>query len=42
LRLFRLGFGFVGGYDDDTCIRYRPMYDAYGDYIGTREVNVCY
>jgi hypothetical protein len=24
------------------CTRWRPIYDAYGNYIGRRPVNVCY
>ena len=38
---FGLGVVDVGGYDDD-CVRWRPMYDAYGNFIGRRPVNVCY
>ena len=36
------GFGFadVGG-EDDSCLRWRPIYDHYGNYIGRRAVNVC-
>ena len=34
------GPGPYYGYDD--CWRPRPMYDAWGRYIGTRNVNVCY
>jgi ABC-type sugar transport system substrate-binding protein len=26
---------------DDSCIQYRPVYDAWGDYLGRRAVNVC-
>jgi len=24
------------------CVRYRPVYDRWGNYIGDRPVNVCY
>jgi hypothetical protein len=34
------GPGPYYGYDD--CWRPRPMYDAWGRYVGTRTVNVCY
>ena len=23
------------------CIRYRPVYDAYGNYVGRQAVNIC-
>jgi hypothetical protein len=23
------------------CVRYQPIYDAYGNYVGRRAVNVC-
>ena len=23
------------------CVRYQPVYDAYGNYVGQRAVNVC-
>jgi hypothetical protein len=26
---------------NDSCIQYRPAYDAWGDYLGQRPVNVC-
>ena len=26
---------------EDPCIQYRPAYDAWGDYLGRRTVNVC-
>jgi hypothetical protein len=35
------GVGYVGGYDDDSCIRYRPMYDSWGNFVGRNPVNVC-
>lgn len=25
-----------------SCLRSQPMYDAYGNYLGDRTVNVCY
>ena len=37
---YGVGLADVGGYDD--CIRWRPIYDRYGDYVGRRPVNVCY
>jgi len=30
-----------GYYGDDGCQAYRPVYDAYGNYMGRRLVNVC-
>ena len=30
-----------GYYGDDGCVAYRPIYDAYGNYMGRRPVNVC-
>ncbi len=27
---------------DDGCIQYRPVYNGWHQYIGTRAVNVCY
>jgi hypothetical protein len=37
------GFGMVdgGGYSDDSCVESRPLYDRWGNYVGSREVNVC-
>jgi hypothetical protein len=37
-----LGGAYYGGYGYGGCYRPRPMYDAYGNYLGTRVVNVCY
>ncbi|THD42600.1 MAG: hypothetical protein E7774_14685 [Bradyrhizobium sp.] len=38
--------GFAAGAaiasEDAGCIRYRPMYDNWGNYIGQRAINVCY
>jgi hypothetical protein len=28
------------GYNYD-CVRYRPVYDAYGNYVGREPVNIC-
>jgi hypothetical protein len=43
-----LGLGVLGGiaaaqpgYGYGSCIRYRPAYDAWGNYIGPRPVNIC-
>ena len=46
-----LGLGIVGGLAagalagsssyNNSCIRYEPAYDAYGDYVGSQAVNVC-
>jgi hypothetical protein len=39
---FGVGIGVVDtGYAYDDCIRYRPIYDVYGNYVGQRAVNVC-
>jgi hypothetical protein len=36
------GFGWgYGGYDGDSCIVWRPIYDSYGDYLGRRPVDIC-
>ena len=37
------GFGMVdiGGSDEDSCIRWRPSFNRYGEYVGQRPVNVC-
>ncbi|WP_158813867.1 hypothetical protein [Methylocapsa sp. S129] len=32
-------YGYDNGYGD--CQAYRPVYDAYGNYMGRRLVNVC-
>jgi len=38
-----LGLAAAGAYAaSEDCIQERPVYDRYGYYIGTREVNVCY
>jgi hypothetical protein len=38
-------FGLAAGAaiaSQDGCVRYQPMYDRWGNYIGQRPVNVCY
>ena len=35
------GYGPGYGYYGDGCVRYRPMYDQWGNYLGRRPVNVC-
>ena len=38
-----LGLGVMeAGIEEESCIRYRPVYDDYGNYRGRRAVNVCY
>lgn len=40
-----LGLAAAGAYaasEESDCVRERPIYDRYGYYVGTREVNVCY
>jgi hypothetical protein len=39
---YGLGIVDAGGYDDDSCVRWRSIFDRYGDYVGRRPVNVCY
>jgi len=43
-----LGLGALGGiaasqpaYGYDSCVRYRPTYDQWGNYLGRQAVNVC-
>ena len=41
-----VGFGILGGIiaagaASQSCYRYTPVYDAWGNYIGRRAVNVC-
>ncbi len=41
------GFGFgvadYGGYyDNDSCLRWRPVFDRYGNFVGRHAVNICY
>jgi hypothetical protein len=39
---FGVGIGVADtGYAYDDCVRYRPIYDPYGNYVGQRTVNVC-
>jgi hypothetical protein len=37
-----LAAGAAIAYDNPGCVRYQPMYDNWGNYIGQRAVNVCY
>jgi hypothetical protein len=42
-----IGLGLVagaiaGGAYYDSCYRYQPMYDQFGNYVGRQLVNVCY
>jgi hypothetical protein len=36
-----VGFADVGGFDDESCVQWRPMHNRFGEYIGRRPVNVC-
>jgi hypothetical protein len=39
---FGVGIGAVDrGYFYDDCIRYRPIFDVYGNYVGQRALTVC-
>ena len=38
----RIGLGAAIASQDHGCIRYQPMYDHWGNYIGQRPINVCY
>jgi len=39
---FGVGIGVVDtGYAYDDCVRYRPIYDVYGNYVGRRAINIC-
>jgi hypothetical protein len=40
--LFGLAAGAAIAYDNAGCVRYQPIYDNWGNYIGQRPVNVCY
>lgn len=42
LALGLFGAAIATGIAVDSCIEYRPMYDAWGNYLGRRAVNVCY
>ena len=35
------GAAIAAGVAADACVRYEPVYDAYGNYIGRRPVNMC-
>jgi hypothetical protein len=44
---FGWGPGFVlsvlgAGLFANSCLRYAPIYDAWGNYVGRRVINVCY
>lgn len=32
---------YGGYYGYGSCVRYQPMYDAWGNYVGQQAVNVC-
>ena len=42
-----VAFGVIGlaagaiAASEYSCVRYQPVYDAYGNYVGRRAVNVC-
>jgi hypothetical protein len=37
------GYGYGGyPYGYGGCVRYRPIYDQWGNYLGQRAVNACY
>jgi hypothetical protein len=40
--VFGLAAGAAIASENPGCIRYQPMYDNWGNYIGQRAVNVCY
>jgi hypothetical protein len=43
LALGVLGLAGAAAYaSEDDCLRSRPIYDHWGNYIGQRTVNVCY
>ncbi len=31
----------AGSYYNNNCIQYEPVYDAYGNYVGSQAVNIC-
>jgi hypothetical protein len=35
------GAALLAGVAADACIRYEPIYDDYGNYVGRRPVNMC-
>jgi Spy/CpxP family protein refolding chaperone len=38
-----IAFGVIGaGMAAEACLRSTPVYDAWGNYVGERTVNVCY
>ncbi len=43
-----LGLGVLGGiaasqpaYGYNSCVRYRPTYDQWGNYLGRQPINIC-
>ena len=42
LALGLFGAAVATGIAVDSCVEYRPLYDAWGNYLGRRAVNVCY
>jgi hypothetical protein len=41
LGVFGLAAGAVAASQYDDCVRYRPVYDSYGNYVGREAVNIC-
>jgi hypothetical protein len=41
LGVFGLAAGAVAVSQYDDCVRYRPAYDSYGNYVGREAVNIC-
>ena len=35
------GAALLAGVAAETCVRYEPIFDAYGNYMGRRPVNMC-
>lgn len=35
------GAALLAGVAAETCVRYEPVYDDYGNYVGRRPVNIC-
>jgi hypothetical protein len=35
------GAAILAGVAADACVRYEPVYDAYGHYLGRRPVEMC-
>ncbi len=39
---FGFGLGLVGlGYEAESCVRYQPVFDSAGEFVGREPVNVC-